>query len=328
MRVLVTGGAGFIGSNFVHYSLQNFTKDEIVVLDKLTYAANFENIKGLLKNRNFKFIKGDICNRKLIEKILKEGVDAIINFAAETHVDRSIGFPSDFVNTNIVGTFTLLDAARKFDVDKFEQISTDEVYGSSQLDSFKETDRFNPSSPYAASKAAADELVHSYWITYKLPVVITRSTNNYGPYQHLEKFIPKMITNIINNISLPIYGDGQNIRSWIFVLDNCAAIKFVLDNAKLGEIYNVCGKNELANIEIVRLILKEMKKSESMIRFVKDRPGHDRRYSLDCDKLKKLGWQSKTEFNDGIRKTINWYLENESLWKKLENPNLEKIRFG
>lgn len=328
MKVLVTGGAGFIGSNFVHFMMEKYPENEIVVLDKLTYAGNLDNLKDVMENKNFKFIKGDICDRKLVEQIIKDNVNIIINFAAETHVDRSIGLANDFINSNIIGTFFLLDVARKFDVEKFEHISTDEVYGSIESGSFKETDKLNPSSPYSASKSAADELVNSFWITYKLPVVITRSTNNYGPYQHLEKFIPKMVTNAIQNIPLPVYGDGKNVRNWIFVLDNCEAIQFVLDEGKFGEVYNIGGANEMMNIEIVHLILQELKKPESLINFVKDRPGHDRRYSLDCSKIKEIGWQPKVNFKEGIKKTVQWYLQNEWWWKKLQNPDLERIRFG
>jgi len=314
MRILVTGGAGFIGSNFVHFMLQRHPRDQIIVLDKLTYAGNIANLKAAMKK--IEFIKGDICNRKLVEKIAKR-IDVVVNFAAESHVDRSIAEPEPFLTTNVLGTQVLLEAARKFDHEKFVQISTDEVYGSVAKGSFKEGDPLGPSSPYAASKAAADMLVRSYFVTYGLPVLITRSTNNFGPYQHPEKLIPKLIINAISRKPLPIYGDGKNVRDWLYVIDNCEAIDLVLRKGKSGEIYNVGAGNEKMNLELANLILKELGKPRSLIKFVKDRPGHDLRYSLNCEKIGKLGWRAKTGFGAGIRRTIKWYKENERWWVPL-----------
>jgi dTDP-glucose 4,6-dehydratase len=314
MRILVTGGAGFIGSNFVYFMLQRHPRDQIFVLDKLTYAGNLNNLKTAMKK--IEFIKGDICDRKLVEKIAK-GTDAVVNFAAESHVDRSIEEPEPFLTTNVLGTQILLEAARRFDIEKFVQISTDEVYGSAPKGSFKEGDLLRPSSPYAASKAAADMVAHSYFITYDLPVLITRSTNNFGPYQHPEKLIPKSIINAISDKSLPIYGDGKNVRDWLYVNDNCEAIDLVLHKGKSGEVYNVGAGNEEMNIKIANLILEELGKPKSLIKFVEDRLGHDFRYSLNCNKIGKLGWRAKTSFEEGIRKTISWYEENEWWWTPL-----------
>jgi len=314
MRILVTGGAGFIGSNFVHFMLQRHPRDQIVVLDKLTYSGNLANLKAAMKK--IEFIRGDICNRKLVEKVAK-GIDVVVNFAAESHVDRSIAEPEPFLTTNVLGTQVLLEAARKFNYVKFVQISTDEVYGSVTKGSAKEGDLLRPSSPYAASKAAADLLVHSYFVTYGLPVLVTRSTNNFGPYQHPEKLIPKLIINAISRKPLPIYGDGKNVRDWLYVVDNCEAIDLVLRKGKIGEIYNVGAGNERMNLELANLILKELGKPKSLIKFVKDRLGHDLRYSLNCGKIGKLGWRAKTSFEDGARKTIKWYKENKWWWAPL-----------
>jgi len=314
MKILITGGAGFIGSNFVHYMLQQHPEDQIVVLDKLTYAGNLDNLKTAMKK--IRFIKGDICNRKLVEKAAK-GIDVIINFAAESHVDRSIAKPEPFLTTNVLGTQVLLEAARRFDHEKFVQISTDEVYGSISKGSFKEEDLLRPSSPYASSKAAADMLAHSYFVTYGLPVLITRSTNNFGPYQHPEKLIPKLIINAISDKPLPIYGDGKNVRDWVYVIDNCEAIDLVLRKGKSGEVYNVGAGNEKMNLEIAGFILKELGKPKSLIKFVKDRPGHDLRYSLNCEKLKALTWAPKHSFEMALRETINWYKENKWWWRSL-----------
>jgi dTDP-glucose 4,6-dehydratase len=314
MRILVTGGAGFIGSNFVYFMLRRHPRDQIVVLDKLTYAGNINNLKTAMKK--IEFVKGDICDRKLVEKITK-GTDAVVNFAAESHVDRSIEEPEPFLTTNVLGTQILLEAARRFDIEKFVQISTDEVYGSAPKGSFKEGDLLKPSSPYAASKAAADMVAHSYFITYDLPVLITRSTNNFGPYQYPEKLIPKSIINAISDKPLPIYGDGKNVRDWLYVTDNCEAIDLVLYKGKRGEVYNVGAGNEEMNIKIANLILEELGKPKSLIKFVEDRLGHDFRYSLNCIKIGKLGWLAKTSFEQGIRKTISWYEENEWWWTPL-----------
>jgi len=314
MKILITGGAGFIGSNFVHYMLQQHPRDQIVVLDKLTYAGNLDNLKTAMKK--IEFIKGDICNRKLVGKVAS-GIDVIINFAAESHVDRSIAKPEPFLTTNVLGTQVLLEAARKFDHGKFVQISTDEVYGSISKGSFKEEDLLRPSSPYAASKAAADILAHSYFVTYGLPVLITRSTNNFGPYQHPEKLIPKLIINAISEKPLPIYGDGRNVRDWLYVIDNCEAIDLILRKGKSGEVYNVGAGNEKTNLEIASFVLKELGKPKSLIKFVEDRPGHDLRYSLDTKRIKELGWTPSYNFKEALKETMNWYLKNEWWWRSL-----------
>jgi len=307
MRFLITGGAGFIGCNFVRHMLKKRPEDEIVVLDKLTYAGRIENLQDVMDK--ITFIKGDICNRKDIEKV--GNCDVVFNFAAETHVDRSIIDAGIFVKTDVLGTYNLLEYARRYDVEKYVQISTDEVYGSIEKGSFKETNVLDPSSPYSASKAGADLLVEAYYKTYDLPVLITRSSNNFGPYQYPEKLIPVLILNALHGKPLPIYGEGRNVRDWIYVLDNCEAIDVIMHKGKEGEIYNVAAGNEKTNLEITYMILEELKKSKDLIKFVKDRPGHDRRYSLDCTKIKKLGWQPKYEFEDSLKATIKWYKENE-----------------
>jgi dTDP-glucose 4,6-dehydratase len=313
-RILVTGGAGFIGSNFVRHVL-NETGWKVINLDRLTYAGNLRNIKGLRGNRRHIFVKGDIRNRKLADSLVQK-VDAVVNFAAESHVDRSIRTPRVFVETNVLGTQVLLEACRRFRV-RFEQISTDEVYGSRAEGSFKETDLLNPSSPYSASKAAADLLVNAYHVTYGLDVTLTRSTNNYGPNQHLEKLIPRLITNALRGKSLPIYGAGKNVRDWIFVEDNCRAIQFVLEKGEKGQIYNIGGSNERENIEIAAEILRRLSLPESTIEHVPDRPGHDFRYSLNCEKIHRLGWRPHVPFEEGLQKTIDWYRSNEWWWRGL-----------
>ncbi len=314
MKMLVTGGLGFIGSNFIRYILDKHPKYHIFNLDAKTYAANPANLRDLKYDKRYTFIEGNICNEKKVKSLVRK-VDLVINFAAESHVDRSIVNPRIFVRTNVYGTQVLLEAARKFDK-KFVQISTDEVYGSTLAGSFDENSLLRPSSPYAASKAAADMFVHSYFVTYGLPVQIVRSTNNFGPYQHPEKLIPKLIINAICNCPLPIYGDGKHVRDWIYVLDNCNAIEFIIEKGKTGEIYNVSAGNEKTNLEVARFILNELKKPWSLIKFVKDRPGHDRRYSLNSKKLRKLGWKPRFTFEDGLKKTIKWYVENVWWWKK------------
>jgi len=314
MRILVTGGAGFIGSNFVHYILQKHPRDQLLVLDKLTYAGNLNNLKTVMKK--IEFIKGDICNRKLVEQIASR-VDVIVNFAAESHVDRSIAEPEPFLTTNVLGTQVLLEAARKLDHEKFVQISTDEVYGSTSKGSFREEDPLRPSSPYAASKAAADMLTHSYFVTYGLSVLITRSTNNFGPYQHPEKLIPKLIINALQNKPLPIYGDGKNVRDWLYVADNCEAIDLILKKGENGEIYNVGAGNEKMNLEIADFVLKELSKPKSLIKFVKDRHGHDLRYSLNSEKLRTLEWAPKHRFEIAMKKTVDWYKNNRWWWQSL-----------
>lgn len=316
MRLLITGGAGFIGSNFIRSILEKYPEYEVVNHDKLTYAGNPDNLKDVEKNKNYSFIKGDICDKETVEKACRD-VNVIVNFAAETHVDRSIIDAGDFVTTDVLGTYRLLETARKYDIEKYVQISTDEVYGSIESGSFKETDPLIPSSPYSASKAGGDMLVHSYFITHQLPVVITRSSNNFGPYQYPEKLIPLFITNALRNKKLPLYGDGKNVRDWLYVLDNCDAIDLVMHKGKEGEIYNIGSGNEITNIDITTMILKELHKPESLIEFVLDRKGHDRRYSLDTTKIKKLGWKPRHDFKTALSKTIRWYAENEWWWKSL-----------
>lgn len=319
IKILITGGAGFIGSNFIRRLISKNSVD-IVNLDKITYAGNVANLKDIEKNSNYTFVRGDICNKELVNKLSKN-CDAIINFAAETHVDRSIFDAEPFIKTDIEGTYVLLESARKFQIKKFIQISTDEVYGSINEGSFKENDCLNPNSPYAASKASADLMVKAFYKTFGIPTVIVRSTNNFGPYQYPEKLIPLFITNLIENKKVPLYGTGSNVRDWIYVEDNCEAIRFVLDKGVPGEIYNVAGGNEKQNIEITRFILEYLKKDESFIEYVKDRPGHDLRYSLDCTKLKKLGWKPKFGFEDAMKKTIEWYKNNMQWWQKTKNED-------
>jgi len=313
-RVLVTGGAGFIGSNFIRHLL-NETDCKVINLDKLTYAGNLRNIRDLRPEKRHKFVKGNIRNRKLVDSLVGK-VDSVVNFAAESHVDRSIETPQVFVETNVLGTQVLLDACRRFRV-PFQQISTDEVYGSRAEGSLTETDLLNPSSPYSASKAAADLLVNAYHVTYGLEVTVTRSTNNYGPNQHPEKLIPRLITNALLGKRLPLYGSGKNVRDWIFVEDNCRAIQFVLEKGERGQIYNIAGGNERKNVDIAREILRRLSLPETMIEFVGDRPGHDYRYSLDCAKIHRLGWKPRVDFEQGLQKTIDWYVANKRWWRTL-----------
>jgi len=313
-KVLVTGGAGFIGSNFIRHLL-NETDCRVINLDKLTYAGNLRNIKDLRGNKRHRFVKGDVRNRKLADSLVGK-VDAVVNLAAESHVDRSIQSPRVFVETNVLGTQILLEACRRFRV-RFEQISTDEVYGSRMEGSFNETDTLGPSSPYSASKAAADLLVNAYYVTYGLDVTVTRSTNNYGPNQHPEKLIPRLITNALRGKPLPIYGSGENVRDWIFVEDNCRAIHFVLEKGEKGQTYNIGGGNERKNIEIAAEILGHLSLPETMIEYVADRPGHDFRYSLDCEKIHQLGWKPQVPFEKGLQRTIDWYRSNEWWWRRL-----------
>lgn len=318
--ILITGGAGFIGSNFIRYILFNRNDYRIINIDKLTYAGNLRNLEDIKNHTNYKFYRGDICNYELLSHIVKkEKVDAIINFAAESHVDRSILSSQEFFRTNVIGTNVLLELTKNFQLEKFIQISTDEVYGSLGPEGkFTEQTPLSPNSPYSSSKASADLLVRAYHHTYGIPVLITRCSNNYGPYQFSEKLIPLMIINAINNKPLPVYGDGLNVRDWIYVEDHCSAILEVLENGKIGEVYNIGAENEKTNIEIVKIILKELGKDESLITFVKDRPGHDRRYAIDASKIKKeLGWNPKHTFEEAIKKTINWYLGNEVWWKEI-----------
>ena len=316
---MITGGAGFIGSNFIHFILKNYKEIQIINFDKLTYAGNVNNLRDIKDDHRYSFIKGDICDARLVNDIVKHDVDQIINFAAESHVDRSITGPNPFIRTDILGTFTLLEASRKFDIKEYTQISTDEVYGSIELGSFRETDPVNPSSPYSASKASADLLVKSYFRTYGLPVLITRSSNNYGPYQYPEKLIPLFIVKALCDKPLPLYGDGLNVRDWLYVEDNCKAIDLICRNGKAGEIYNIGADNEHSNVEITRMILKELNKPESLIKYVKDRPGHDQRYSINSKKIRNIGWKPtmSQNFEKTMRKTIQWYITNDWWWKLL-----------
>lgn len=315
MKIIITGGLGFIGSNFIRYVIGKYNYD-IINIDKITYCGNLKNLKDIEKNPHYKFVKGDICDKKIVEGIVSR-CDIIINFAAESHVDRSINNPDDFIRTNIFGTYTLLEAAKKYSIKRYIQISTDETYGSIEKGYFKETDALNPSSTYSASKASADLLAMSYFTTYNLPILITRSANNFGPNQYPEKVIPLFITNAMQDKKLPIYGDGLNIRDWIYVEDNCRAIDLVLHKGKIGEIYNIGANNEKTNMELTKIILDKMGKPTGLIEYVKDRLGHDRRYAVDCTKIKKLGFKTKYEFIIALKKTVEWYKNNKSWWISL-----------
>ena len=316
-KMLITGGAGFIGSNFIHYILSKYNDYQVINLDKLTYAANLDNLKDIEDNKNYRFIHGDIADQEFIFKLFEnEKFDIVINFAAESHVDNSILNPQIFTITNILGTQVLLDACRKYNIKRFHQVSTDEVYGELPLDDknilFTEKTPLNPSSPYSASKASADMLVKSYYRTYSLPITISRCSNNYGPYQHLEKLIPLMISKAINNDNLPVYGNGLNVRDWLHVYDHCTAIDLIIHEGKRGEIYNIGGNNEKSNIDVVKIILKELGKSEKLIKYVNDRPGHDLRYAIDSTKIKtSLNWKPVYSFEKGILDTIKWYTKIE-----------------
>jgi len=315
-RILVTGGAGFIGSNFIRHILNKYDDYQVVNLDKLTYAGNLDNLKDISKNKRYKFIKGDIADAKVVEKSMRD-CDTIVSFAAETHVDRSIHGAAEFVRTNVFGTHTLLQAAKKLKVKLFIQISTDEVYGSIDKGSFKETDPLFPNSPYSSTKAGSDLLARSYFITYKLPVIITRSSNNFGPYQYPEKVIPLFITNLLQDKKVPLYADGMNVRDWLYVVDNCEAIDLIMHKGRAGEIYNIGGTTEITNLELTYTILEMLGKDKSSIEYVKDRPGHDKRYSLDITKLKALGWSPRHDFKEALETTIDWYRANKPWWTKL-----------
>ncbi|HPM42881.1 MAG TPA: dTDP-glucose 4,6-dehydratase [Candidatus Omnitrophota bacterium] len=316
-KIFVTGCAGFIGSNFVRHMLNKYPDYHITNLDKLTYCGNLDNLKDLEGNKNYKFVRGDIADERTVDGLVKDS-DAVINFAAETHVDRSISDPACFVRTNVFGTHALLEAAKKHHVARYIQISTDEVYGSILKGEFKEEDPLLPNSPYSASKAGADLLVRSYFVTYKLPVIITRSSNNYGPYQYPEKVIPLFITNLIEGKKVPLYADGMNVRDWLYVVDNCEAIDTVLHKGEPGEIYNIGGGNEITNLELTRTILKELGKDESSIEYVADRPGHDKRYALSISKIAKLGWKPRHDFHSALRLTVEWYKNNTAWWRRLK----------
>ena len=329
MTIVVTGGAGFIGANFIFYMLDKYPEYRIVCLDKLTYAGNLETLTNVMENPKFRFVKGDICDSKTVSDIFQEEKpDIIVNFAAESHVDNSIANPQLFLETNILGTATLMDACRQFGIKRFHQVSTDEVYGdlpynSSEL--FTETTPLHPSSPYSSSKAAADLLVQAYNRTYGLPVTISRCSNNYGPYQFPEKLIPLMIINALNNKELPVYGEGLNVRDWLHVEDHCRAIDLIIHKGKNGEVYNIGGHNEMRNIDIVKLICGELGKPYSLITFIDDRKGHDRRYAIDAKKTnKELGWLSQISFQDGLRSTIQWYQNNRIWWENIIKSGMSK----
>ena len=328
MTILVTGGAGFIGSNFVLYWMRKYPDDKIVNLDSLTYAGNIENLKNVEGNPNYTFVHGNICDLEIVEKSMR-GVDVIVHFAAESHVDRSIKKPADFVITNVVGTQILLDSALKNKVKRFHHISTDEVFGSLDLNDkikFNERTPYNPRSPYSASKAGSDHLVRAYSETYGLPVTITNCSNNFGPYQFPEKFISLAITNVLENKKVPVYGDGLYVRDWLYVEDHCRAIDVVLKQGKMGETYLVGGQTEnISNIDVIKKIIKIMNKDESVIEYVKDRPGHDRRYAVDWSKVKQeLGWEPLHSFDEWLKKTVEWYKNNESWWKRLKSKDFQK----
>jgi dTDP-glucose 4,6-dehydratase len=325
--LLVTGGAGFIGSNFIHYILKKYPEYKIINLDKLTYAGNLENLKDIEDSPNYRFIHGDIADRKIVDNIFNSRngsrrIDAVINFAAESHVDRSIKDPGMFIQTDIYGTYVLLEAVRKYDVSVFLQISTDEVYGSIEKGSFKEEDLLRPNSPYSASKAGAEMIVRSFYKTYGTPVIITRTSNNFGPYQFPEKLIPLFVTNLIDNIKVPLYGDGMNVRDWIYVGDNCSALDIALHRGKTGEVYNIGAGNEKPNIWITKKIIEIMGKSDDMIEPVADRLGHDRRYSIDYSKIKKeFNWSTAYNFEEALEKTVHWYINNEDWWRPLKKKS-------
>lgn len=319
MKLLVTGGAGFIGSCFIRYMLKNHPDYKIINLDALTYAGNLDNLKDIEANQNYSFVHGNICDKNLVDSLMSQ-VDACINFAAESHVDRSITGPEIFIQTNVGGTLNLLEMAKKHKINRYLQVSTDEVYGTlGKTGYFTETTPLAPNSPYSASKASADMLVRAYFETYKMPVLTTRCSNNYGPYQFPEKLIPLFISNLLKGEKVPVYGDGMNIRDWLYVYDHCSAIDTVLHKGKVGEVYNIGGNNEKANIEITKLLIKELGKDESSIKYVEDRLGHDRRYAIDSSKIQnELGWKPSVTFEQGIKITIDWYLNNQDWIKRLE----------
>ena len=323
MKIIVTGGAGFIGANFIFYMLKKYPAYRIICIDKLTYAGNITTLEPVFNNPYFRFVRTDICDRKSVERIFEdEKPDIVVNFAAESHVDRSIETPEIFLNTNIIGTEVLMDACRKFGISRYHQISTDEVYGDLPLDRpdlfFTENTPLHTSSPYSSSKAGADLLVLAYHRTYGLPVTISRCSNNYGPYHFPEKLIPLMIVNALHDKPLPVYGKGINIRDWLYVEDHCRAVDLIIHNGRVGEVYNIGGHNEMSNIDIVKLICRELNKPESLITYVADRKGHDLRYAIDPTKIQQeLGWQPETKFADGLKKTIRWYLENRRWWEDI-----------
>jgi len=328
MKLLVTGGAGFIGSCFIRYILNKYKNYQIINLDCLTYCGNLENLKDVESNPNYTFVKGNICDKNLVKELISEA-DYVVNFAAESHVDNSIKNPEIFIETNVKGTMNLLEASRKLGIERFLQVSTDEVYGSLGKDGyFFETTPLAPNSPYSASKASADMLVRAYFETYKLPTLNTRCSNNYGPYQYSEKLIPFFITKLLKNEKVPLYGDGLNVRDWLYVYDHCEALDLVLHKGKIGEIYNIGGHNEKTNVEITNLIIKAMGKDNSYIEYVEDRLGHDRRYAISNDKItNELGWKPKVTFEEGIKKTIDWYLNNQDWLETIEKKKASLVQW-
>jgi len=318
LKILVTGGCGFIGSNFIRHMFQAHEGISITNLDKLTYAGNPENLRDVEAAYDYTFVKGDITDDPLVDSLISEGFDAVVNFAAESHVDRSITGPAEFITTDVFGTFTLLEACRKRHVKRYLQVSTDEVYGSIDEGSFTEESIIAPNSPYSASKAGADLLVRAYYKTYGMPVLITRSSNNYGPYQYPEKLIPLFITNAIDDKKVPLYGDGLNVRDWLFVSDNCAGIDLVLQKGEPGQVYNIGGGQERTNREITTGILSALGKPESLIEYVQDRPGHDRRYSLDFGKAAALGYSPRSDFAEMLTETVRWYVDHREWWEPLQ----------
>jgi dTDP-glucose 4,6-dehydratase len=323
--LLVTGGVGFIGSNFIHHIRQEHSDWEITNLDKLTYAGNLENLKDIQDQPGYHFVKGDIADRKLVDKLLSQGFDVIVNFAAESHVDRSILDASPFIETNVKGTQVLLEGAKNHGIQRFIQVSTDEVYGSINSGCFTEESTLSPNSPYSASKAAADLLCRAYFKTHHLPAIITRCTNNFGPYQFPEKLIPLAVTNALENKPVPVYGDGLNIRDWIFVADHCRALDAVIQKGQPGEIYNIGGGNEKTNLELIRKLLELLDKPQSLIQFVTDRPAHDRRYAVDCARIAtELGWKPAYSFEKALSATVDWYLKNESWWRSIKSGEYVK----
>lgn len=322
--LLITGGAGFIGSNFVHYVLEKYPSCRVVVYDKLTYAGNLDNLRDAAGDPRYSFVRGDICDAELVEEVVREHeIDAIVNFAAETHVDRSILEPGSFIQTDVYGTHVLLEVVRKLGLRRMLHVSTDEVYGSITDGSSVETDNLLPNSPYSASKAGGDLMCRAYHVTYGVPVVITRGSNNFGPHQYPEKVIPLFITNALDDKPLPLYGDGLNVRDWLYVLDHCEAIDLMLREGRDGEVYNVGADHELANLELTQTILDMMGKPSSLIQYVEDRLGHDRRYSLDSSKIQKLGWRTRHRFEDALEGTVRWYTENRWWWEKLKAGDYE-----
>jgi len=322
VKLVVTGGAGFIGSNFIRHVLAAHADDSIVNLDKLTYAGNLKNLADVADSPRYRFVHGDVCDAKMVRDVLR-GADAVVNFAAESHVDRSLVEPDAFLRTDVFGVFTLLEAVRELSIPRFVHISTDEVYGSLATGSARESDPLRPSNPYSASKAGGDLLALAYWQTHRVPVVVTRSSNNFGPFQYPEKVIPLFITNALDDQPLPLYGDGRNVRDWLYVVDNCTALDLVLRKGKDGEVYNIGGGHEVENIVLTRDILRLTGKPETLIRPVKDRPGHDRRYSVDSKKVRQLGWTPKHPFGKALETTVAWFREHEAWWRPLKSGELK-----